>query len=411
MKKKIVWISDHPFIPSGMGTQSRWLINELIATGKYSFFCIGGSKAFKNNPPVVFNEDLTVYNTEGFGNKTILREVMLRHNPDAVVLFSDPRVFTWLFEIEDEIHTMCPIAYNHVWDNDPVPEFNKVIYDSVDRINCISYLTYKMVSKICNEKAHYIPHAIPPKVFFPLSPEEIVKAKERTLGSRKDHFVVSFVNRNIPRKQAPSTMEAFKLFLDDLEKKYGHRKALLLMHTDPLDEDGPNLYPVLTHLGLQANVILSTTALEFPDMNALFNISDVVINVARNEGFGLTTLESMMTATPIIVLKTGGLTRQVEDPDTDETFGIGLEPEVRSLFSSNAAPYMYEDFVSRETVAKAMMTMYEWGPDKRAEVGKLALEYAKQEFNLTKMIMSWDMGLSNLIDNWRGTERWQRSEL
>ena len=37
-----------------------------------------------------------------------------------------------LFDIEDEIHQICPIAYWHVWDNRPTPRFNKVLYESTD---------------------------------------------------------------------------------------------------------------------------------------------------------------------------------------------------------------------------------------------------------------------------------------
>ena len=41
-------------------------------------------------------------------------------------------------------------------------------------------------------------------------------------------------------------------------------------------------------------------------MNFLYNIADVTINIASNEGFGLATCESLMSGTPIIVNVTGG---------------------------------------------------------------------------------------------------------
>ena len=46
------------------------------------------------------------------------------------------------------------------------------------------------------------------------------------------------------------------------------------------------------------------------DMNMLYNISDVTINIASNEGFGLGTAESLMAGTPIVVNVTGGLQDQ-----------------------------------------------------------------------------------------------------
>ena len=51
--------------------------------------------------------------------------------------------------------------------------------------------------------------------------------------------------------------------------------------------------------------------LEFEKMNVLYNISDFCLNMSYAEGFGLSTLECMMTGTPIVAAKTGGLTRQV----------------------------------------------------------------------------------------------------
>ena len=63
---------------------------------------------------------------------------------------------------------MCPIVYNNIWDEMPVPTFNKTLYQSVDAINCISYLTYEMVKTMCPEKTNYIPHALPTDIFFPI---------------------------------------------------------------------------------------------------------------------------------------------------------------------------------------------------------------------------------------------------
>ena len=46
------------------------------------------------------------------------------------------------------------------------------------------------------------------------------------------------------------------------------------------------------------------------EMNLIYNTSDITINIASNEGFGLATAESLMTGTPIIVNVTGGLQDQ-----------------------------------------------------------------------------------------------------
>ena len=43
----------------------------------------------------------------------------------------------------------------------------------------------------------------------------------------------------------------------------------------------------------------------------MYNLSDVTINISDAEGFGLSTFESLMCETPIIVTMTGGLQEQV----------------------------------------------------------------------------------------------------
>jgi hypothetical protein len=42
-------------------------------------------------------------------------------------------------------------------------------------------------------------------------------------------------------------------------------------------------------------------------LNFLYNIADVTVNIASNEGFGISWCESLHTATPIINNVTGGL--------------------------------------------------------------------------------------------------------
>ena len=42
-KTKIMVLSDHPLSPSGVGTQTKYMIEALLKTGRYSFTCLGGA--------------------------------------------------------------------------------------------------------------------------------------------------------------------------------------------------------------------------------------------------------------------------------------------------------------------------------------------------------------------------------
>lgn len=413
-KKTILVLSDHPLSTSGVGTQARWLIHGLISTGKYSFRCFGGAVKHDDYSLNVVNQDFIIKPTDGFGDRNLLRQTLVQLKPDALMLFTDPRFFIWVWEMADEIKQICPITYWHLWDNYPWPDFNRVLYESTDLINCINWPTYQMVKERFPEKTNYIPHAVPKEIYKPLPESNVLTFKKKLLGENKaDHFVVGYVSRNARRKMPSDILVSWELFLRKLEEKHGHRKATMVMHTEPLDPEGPNLYHVIETLGLQNDVVFSKNRTPFEDMSLLYNSFDTIVNRSCNEGFGLPTLESMMCGKPIIALKTGGLTRQVEDIETGEQFGIGLDPEVKSLVGNQMVPYIYEDFISHETLANAFMRMYELGPEGRKQLGLKAMEHAHKDYDLEKMVEDWDKSLSTIIDTWKNNrpKMWSHLEI
>ena len=188
-KKTILMLCDHPLSTSGVGTQARWLINGLVATGKYSFRVFGGAVKHENYDQVTINPDFIIKPTNGFGDKNLMRIAMSQIKPDAILLFTDPRFFMWVWDMEDEIHQVCPIAYNHLWDNPPWPDFNRHIYQSTDLINCINWPTYEMLKDRFPGKVNYIPHAVPGDLFRPIPQKELGEFRSKILGKNSDHFV------------------------------------------------------------------------------------------------------------------------------------------------------------------------------------------------------------------------------
>jgi len=403
-KHKILMLSDHPLCTSGVGVQSRFLIEGLINTGKYSFRCLGGAVKHPNYNTVMVNPDFVIKPVDGFGSHDIIRNILISERPDAVLLFTDPRQFMWLWEIEDEIHQFCPITYWHVWDNDPYPMFNDVWYRSTDLINCLSYKTYDLVKEHHPERTNYIPHAFPNKVYFPLPEQTRTELRKKNFGDRADWFVGLWVNRNATRKMPNDVLNGFKTFLDRLEKEEGHRKAMLIMHTDPTDMEGPNLLVVSEMLGVNQNVMFSTQKVDFNDMNALYNIVDFTVNVSKAEGFGLATLSSMMVGKPIIALKTGGMTRQVVDYRDGTENGIAIEPAARTMVGSQMVPYIYDDHVNYLDVAEAYWKLYKMSPEERKAVGEKAAAYCEHEFKYENMIKAWDESLDKCITEWKNNK-------
>lgn len=416
MKKKIIWISDHPMVPSGVGTQSRLVIEGLLETGNYKFICLGGAIRHPDYTPQKiypekYGDDWIVLPVDGYGNEKTIREVLMYEKPDAIVIFTDPRFFTWLWSIEDEIRAVCPIVYWHVWDNDPHPDFNKVFYDSTDLIASLSLKTHGLLNAL-KVPSTYIPHAIDPAVFY--KKEVDTQSRENYLGPHCDkEFVVFWNNRNARRKQTGDVVAAFSKFM----KIVGKSKTALFMHTAPNDPEGQDIFALSNEFGIAENLVISDGRIDSAVLNDLYNVSDVTINISSAEGFGLSTLESLMTGTPIIAHCTGGLQFQVgdwwNDRNIDDEFftdqdtmtdfakhryshgignwwGVPVFPASRSCTGSQQVPYIYDDRVCHEDVVNAMLKLFNMPKNKREAMGIKASNWAKQHFSLNKMISDWD---------------------
>jgi len=410
-KYKVLVLSDHALSTSGVGTQTRWLLEGLIKKNKWTFRQFGAALKHQDYRTVVVNDDLIIKPIDGFGNPDLIRVTLATEKPDLIFIFTDPRFFTWLFEIEDEIHQMCPIVWWHVWDNKPYPEFNDNFYYATDKINCHSHMTYTMLKESGkhNKRLNFIPHALPSVFFKQLEKNEIVKHKKDLLSKEKlDTFVGIWVNRNAKRKRPNDILVSWKHFLDILQEEEGHKDALLIMHTEPLDNEGPQLFAVAEMLGLSDHVVFSRDRLDFEKMNVLYNISDFCINISYAEGFGLSTLESMMTGTPIVATKTGGLTRQVVDHRDGSENGVALDVDLQTLVGSQTVPYIYEDYVSNENVARGIKKLYDKtkNTEDKETLSKKVKKYAHTQFDLQKTIDLWDVSMTEAIQEFKNRKNW-----
>ena len=404
-KFKVLVLSDHALSTSGVGTQTRHLLEGLIKKDIWTFRQFGAAMKHQDYRTVVVNSDFVIKPIDGFGTPELLRVTLATEKPDLLFIFTDPRFFTWLFDIEDEVHQVCPIVWWHVWDNYPYPEFNSAFYESTDTINCHSHMTYTMIKDYFPKKTHFIPHALPQSIFSPIDKKKRDEIKINLLGaSKKDDFVGIWVNRNAKRKRPNDVLESWAKFIKLIETREGHRNATLIMHTEPKDQEGPDLYSTVKMLGIEENVVFSRERLEFDKMNSLYNISDFCLNISFAEGFGLSTLEAMMTGTPIVAAKTGGLTRQVVNHKTGKENGVALDIDTKTLVGSQSVPYIYEDYVNNKNVAKGIFKLYRLktkSPKKFETLKNNVLKYAREEFSHEKVVDLWHASMLKTISNFK----------
>ena len=390
MKKKVLVISDHALHTSGVANQTRFLIEGLVKKGNLSFRQLGAAVKHNSYNTIKVNDDFFIKPVDGFGDISLIRNIIVNNKPDAILLFTDPRFFEYMFSIEDEIREVCPILWWHVWDNKPVPDFNNWMYESVDAIVCHSYLTYEMCQQSHSQKTSFVPHTLPPDLFYKMNNRKILKQRKSFLEDKSEWFNFLWLNRNIQRKRPGDLLLCWKKFLDKLYKEKGHTRANLILHTDLEEKSGINLLLLAKKLEIVENLTFSINRLETEDINTLHNISDCCINISFSEGFGLSTLQSLQTGTPIIAVKTGGLTRQVVDHETLFEHGIGLDVDFQFLNGTQKVPYLFEDYASNENIVDAMYEMYEMPAEKRKEISRKSLAYVNKSFNYNDMISAWD---------------------
>jgi len=385
-KIKILTISDHPLLPSGVGTQTKYFIEALVTSGKFEIFSLGGAIKHPNYNLMKMNEDWSILPVDGYGDRSKVLSIIEEFKPDLMWFMTDPRYYEWLWAFEDDIRPNVPMVYYHVWDNYPFPMYNKRYYDSNDVVATISKVTSDIVQNVSPDvEERYIPHAVPMDIFKKSDQgkiKEIVQQNPKLEGKT----IFFWNNRNARRKQSGTLLFWFSEFLK--QEEIDNKKVCLLMHTDPNDPHGQPLEYLADSYGLKnGEVIFSKAKMEAKELANLYSMASCTINIADAEGFGLATLESLSCETPVIVTMTGGLQEQVTDGE--QWFGIGIEPASKALIGSQQVPYIYEDRISKEDFIAAMNKMYNMSEEERNDLGKAGRQHILKNYNFENYGSQW----------------------
>ena len=416
-RKKILLICDDIRVHSGVATVAK----EIICGTAHHFNWVQIAGAIKHpdkgkrldlSPSTDIEAGTTdssvlLYPTDGYGDSRMLREILNIEKPDAIMLFTDPRYFTWVFNMENEIRKTTPIAYLNIWDDYPAPMYNKPYYEACDLLMGISKQTVNINKLVLegsekNKIFKYIPHGKNTKNYFPITEQtkEFDDFKKELFGGSDPEFVVFYNSRNIRRKQIPDTIMAFRAFLDGFADIEEAKKCRLVLKTEMVTDAGTDLDKVREYiLGenyLDTCIILDNKFSE-QQLNYLYNIADVQILLTSNEGWGLTITEAMLTGTPYIANVTGGMQDQMRFKDNEGKWftpsasipsnhrGTYKEhgewvfpvyPSSRSIQGSPQTPYIFDDRCKWEDACDRIKEVYALSSEEREARGLKGREWA-----------------------------------
>jgi len=419
-RKKIVLVCDDIIVHSGVATVAKEIVSHTCH--HFNWVNIGGAINHPDKGKVldlgqatgkeigIDDAQVKIYCVNGYGKEDEIRQVLEIEKPDALLLFTDPRYFTHIFNSEDDIRKKCPIAYINIWDDYPAPRYNQAYYESCDLLMGISKQTKninELVLADCDNSKRvfkYVPHGLNHNHYFPITKDhddyKDMKIFRNSVFKGDDvDYTLFFNSRNIRRKQIPDTMLAFRHFLDQLPKEKAD-KCRMILHTEVVTDHGTDLEAVREYLfdeKYPKACIFSINKLDRKHLNYLYNIADAQVLLTSNEGWGLTLTEAMLAGTPIIANVTGGMQDQMRfvddkgkwfDPSPEVPsnhrgtykehgeWAFPVYPTSRSIQGSPPTPYIFDDRCKWEDAAERYMEVYNLSKEERKAKGLKGREWA-----------------------------------
>ena len=451
-RKTILMLSDDIRTTSGVGNMAK----EIVINSAHHFNWVNLGGAVKhpekgqgfdisqdvNNITGLTDSDVKVIACEGYGDTNILRAVIRQEKPDAIVHFTDPRYWVWMYQMENEIRQKCPLIFYTIWDDLPYPMWNREFYRSDDMLLCISKQTKNLVENVLRDhpkpgRIHYVPHGIDENVFFPVVNDfEFEVFKEKILGEEEHDFVVLWNSRNIRRKNPSDIILAWRTFLDQLPVEKA-KKCMLLMKTEPVFEHGTDLPAVIESLCDPDihKVKIINDRFDQKHLNYLYNCSDAHMFMTDNEGWGLGLTESLTAGRMIIAPVQGGMQDQMrfedekgnwinfttEHPSNADgkykkcgKWAMPIFPKTRSVKGSPQTPYIFASQCTIEDAAIALMKVYKMGPKEREERGLAGREWITSDesgFTSKRMSQAFIDNIDKLLEEWEPQPRFSITKI
>ena len=134
-RKKILLLSDDIRMQSGIATMAREIV--VGTSHRFNWVNLGAGinhpehgkrldlSLDTNGHNDIEDSSIIMYPHNGYGSPEVIRQLIDIEKPDAIMFFTDPRYWIWLFQMENEIRRKIPMIYLNIWDDLPAPLYNE----------------------------------------------------------------------------------------------------------------------------------------------------------------------------------------------------------------------------------------------------------------------------------------------
>jgi len=374
---RILWHSVAPYINSGYGTVTREFMTRLLNKGFVGFI----SAYYGIQPGGMLNwHGLYVLPVQKTSSDQLGFESAIEHYKrfkcDLGVFHAD---FWVSYQFAKKIpYTLC---YSPI-DHEQYPDKWLEILRTYKWVAVPSRHAEKELKKSGIE-ATFVPHGVDIKEYHPLDK----KTSRQAFSLNPEDFIIGIVaanNDEETRKAWDANFLAVKYFLDN--NPDAKKDVKVVIHTDPTNERGRNLYELVDQVGIGEQVIWNdryfASLLTFPSsvMCKLYNCFDVFLLLSRREGFCIPALEAQACGVPCILNDFSALSER----NDYGRVGWLVKPSALVYSPLNAITSIPDPYGG----AKALEEAYN-NESKRKLYAKRSLEYARQQ--------TWDIAIDKYM--------------